>query len=105
MNPQLQLPAHSADRVPFLPTQVAQALEELTSQERKVLAFTIAELSCKEIAQELSVSTETVKKHRKNIVKKLGVKGKTEFRRLLRQLDASTPKIPPTYPFGGIETA
>lgn len=79
-------------------------LEELTTQERKVLQYTIFEFSCKEIAEELSVSTETIKKHRKNIMKKLGVKGKTQFRRLLYHITVSTPKIPLTYPLGGIDT-
>lgn len=77
----------------------AQLLEELTFQERKVLKLTVLEHSCKEIASQLGISTETVKKHRKNIVKKLQVKGKTEFRRLLRRLDTpSNTILTPNYP-------
>ncbi|ADB38158.1 transcriptional regulator, LuxR family [Spirosoma linguale DSM 74] len=59
------------------------ALEQLTQQERKVLLMTLNDYSCKEIANVLSIAPETVKRHRKNIIRKLDVKGKTEFRRLL----------------------
>ena len=59
------------------------ALAQLTSQERKVLLMTLNDYSCKEIADVLCISFETVKRHRKNIIRKLEVSGKTEFRRLL----------------------
>lgn len=59
------------------------ALEQLTAQERKILLMTLNDFSCKESADMLSIAIETVKRHRKNIIRKLEVKGKTEFRRLL----------------------
>lgn len=59
------------------------ALEQLTAQERRILLMTLNDYSCKEIANTLSIAPETVKRHRKNIIRKLEVKGKTEFRRLL----------------------
>lgn len=59
------------------------ALGQLTGQERKVLLMTLNDFSCKESADTLSIATETVKRHRKNIIRKLEVKGKSEFRRLL----------------------
>lgn len=71
--PRFNLP--SSDDVP--------ALEQLTAQERKILLMTLNDYSCKEIADTLSIALETVKRHRKNIIGKLKVKGKTEFRRLL----------------------
>jgi DNA-binding CsgD family transcriptional regulator len=59
------------------------ALAQLTSQERKILLMTLNDCSCKEIADSLNIAFETVKRHRKNIIRKLEVSGKTEFRRLL----------------------
>lgn len=59
------------------------ALEQLTAQERRILLMTLNDCSCKEIADTLSIAFETVKRHRKNIIRKLEVRGKTEFRRLL----------------------
>ena len=59
------------------------ALAQLTAQERKILLMTLNDFSCKESADMLSIAIETVKRHRKNIIRKLEVKGKTEFRRLL----------------------
>lgn len=87
---------------------ILEKITELTSQERKIFRLTIDELSCKEIAESLCISVETVKKHRKNILKKLDIKGKVDFRKALRQIERSgwsftninypqnTPKLPPT---------
>ncbi|MBO9616840.1 MAG: helix-turn-helix transcriptional regulator [Dyadobacter sp.] len=59
------------------------AVAQLTPQERKILLMTLNDYSCKEIADSLNIAFETVKRHRKNIIRKLEVSGKTEFRRLL----------------------
>lgn len=48
-------------------------LEDFTSQELKVLKLSAEGFSCKEMAIKLCISEETVKKHRKNIIKKLGL--------------------------------
>lgn len=57
----------------------------LSRQELKILKICASEeLSCKEIAIKLSVSEGTIKNHRKNILKKLNLKGKIAFRNLCR---------------------
>ncbi|MGA0559046.1 response regulator transcription factor [Larkinella sp. VNQ87] len=67
--------------------RITSVLSDLTGQERKVLRLTISDFSCKEIAEQLHISNETVKKHRKNIMRKFQVTGKVAFRRFLRQLE------------------
>lgn len=65
------------------PLHEVPELIHLTVQERKILLMTMNDFSCKESADILCIATETVKRHRKNIIRKLQIKGKTEFRRLL----------------------
>ena len=48
-------------------------VEPLTNRERDVLGLLGRRLSNKEIARELSLSSETVKTHVQNIFRKLGV--------------------------------
>ena len=74
--------------------QDVTTLEQLTAQERKILLMTLNELSCKEIAQALCITPETAKRHRKNIIRKLQVKGKTEFRRLLYHWVSTARSLP-----------
>ncbi|MBC2607290.1 response regulator [Pelagicoccus albus] len=68
----------------ILPRQVADRLEErsqrqqLTEREKEVLESLIKGRSNKEIAQNLSVSDETVKSHLKTLFVKLGVRDRTE---------------------------
>ena len=50
----------------------------LTVREKEVMNFLSRGLSYKEIAQRLGVSHETVKKHLKNIYRKLRVQNKIE---------------------------
>lgn len=78
-------------------------LDKLTIQERKVLALAIQDLTCKEIAEQLSISPATVIKHRKNICRKLDIKGKEAFRKTLRLIERlyqatnylkNTPNLP-----------
>jgi LuxR family maltose regulon positive regulatory protein len=52
--------------------------ETLTWREAEVLSLLAARLSNKEIAQRLSISTETVKQHATNIYQKLQVRGRRE---------------------------
>lgn len=47
----------------------------LTRREKEVLALVAQEMTSKEIADKLFISEETAKTHRKNLIKKLGVKG------------------------------
>ncbi|WP_245963012.1 LuxR C-terminal-related transcriptional regulator [Thermodesulfitimonas autotrophica] len=64
-----------------LPPEVA---EKLTPREREILEHLILEFTNQEIAAKLYLSLETVKKHRRNIYRKLGVQEPREFLRRLR---------------------
>jgi DNA-binding NarL/FixJ family response regulator len=55
--------------------QERPTLELLTETERRVLRFTAAGMSCKAIAQEMSISHRTVETHRTNIARKLDLRG------------------------------
>ncbi|MCP9752559.1 response regulator transcription factor [Ferruginibacter sp. HRS2-29] len=50
----------------------------LTTREKEIIAEVSKGLYDKEIAQKIFISTETVKKHVKNIYKKLGVRNRVE---------------------------
>jgi DNA-binding NarL/FixJ family response regulator len=57
--------------------------QELTFREQEVLKAVKQAESCQEIADELFISAETVKSHRKNIISKLGLRGKQAFRKYI----------------------
>ncbi|HEY7064665.1 MAG TPA: LuxR C-terminal-related transcriptional regulator [Chloroflexota bacterium] len=63
---------------PASPPHPEQIVESLTWREAEVLGLLAARLSNKEIAQRLSISTETVKQHATNIYQKLQVSGRRE---------------------------
>lgn len=53
------------------------------------------------MAEALGISPQTVEKHRKNVLRKLDLKGKTAFRkamRTLRKLVIKTELLPGKYP-------
>ncbi|CAM3861416.1 response regulator transcription factor [Aquirufa aurantiipilula] len=56
---------------------------QLTLREFRVVQLAQQGCSNKGIAKQLNIQESTVKSHRKNIMKKLGLKGKTEFIRYL----------------------
>lgn len=56
----------------------------LTAREKEVMNFLSCGLSYKDIAQRLKISPETVKKHLKNIYRKLRVQNKVEAVNRLR---------------------
>lgn len=80
---------------PFMMSST-QFYEQLTPTERRVLSHCMADGSCKSIAEALGVSTETVRSHRKSILRKLGVCGKENFRRALRRLELAGG-LPPAH--------
>jgi DNA-binding NarL/FixJ family response regulator len=57
---------------------------DFTLREICVIYFIQKGLTSKEIADELSVSENTIKRHRQNISKKADVSGKTDFRRFIK---------------------
>ena len=56
---------------------------DFTWRELETIAFIQKGFTTKEIAQSLHVSPFTIKKHRENIARKLGSRGKTEFRKTI----------------------
>ena len=52
---------------------------ELSDREMQVIRYVGKGLSSEEIASELNVSIHTVNSHRKNVLKKLGLKSPTEL--------------------------
>jgi DNA-binding NarL/FixJ family response regulator len=63
-------------------------LNTLTNQELKVLKLASTDLTNKEIANQLCISDQTVKKHRQNIYEKLNLQGTSEIRQFLRHIGA-----------------
>ena len=61
--------------------------EPLTEREFEILRLVSAGLTNREIAQQLVISAETVKKHAGNIYSKLGVSSRTEAAARARELD------------------
>jgi LuxR family transcriptional regulator, maltose regulon positive regulatory protein len=71
-----------------LPASAEQALPEpLSLREQEVLSLIAAGLTNREIAAQLVVSPETVKKHTSAIYGKLGVRSRTEAAAKARDLD------------------
>lgn len=50
------------------------AVPHLTRREKEVLSLIASDFTSKELASNLCISLETVKSHRKNLIKKLKVK-------------------------------
>ena len=63
-----------------------QALEALTAKERKLLTFVAMGLSNKDLAERLSVSTNTVKWHLRNIFEKLQINNRMQAVAVARQM-------------------
>lgn len=57
---------------------VINRTEELTKREREVLHLMADAWTYKQVAQQLHISTETVKTHLKNIYRKLQASGKVD---------------------------
>lgn len=79
---------------------------QLTFKEIEVLTLCKKGFGCQEISEELYISVETVKTHRKKILKKLGLRGKQEFRIFIMHLLAEEFMLlhensPQNHPLGG----
>ncbi len=64
-------------------------LKELTGRERDVLEILLKGRLDKEIACELGISVETIKKHNKNIYKKLDARNRGEVIALMSTLEVN----------------
>ncbi len=67
--------------------QFKTTLSGLTKRERSILDFVRKGLTTKQIANELCISNETVKSHRKNILLRTGYKGFDEIKETMQQAD------------------
>jgi two-component system, NarL family, response regulator NreC len=63
------------------PRPAAESYEALTPREREVLKLVMDGLVSAEIAERLGISARTVEAHRAHVMKKLGVRGRTELLR------------------------
>ena len=61
-------------------------LESLTNKERRLLTYVAMGLSNKDLAERLSVSTNTVKWHLRNIFEKLQINNRMQAVAVARQL-------------------
>jgi len=97
------------------PIEIVTFWNGLTDREREVLQLSIDGLSRQAIAQRLFVCEETIKSHRRHLLKKWPypadptLDGRVAFRQLLRvvafYIDGLTyQNIPPKSPVGGIDS-
>jgi DNA-binding NarL/FixJ family response regulator len=78
MSPQIARRVVERFRPPVGPAQAKLPVPELTDRESEVLALLARGHLYKEIADQLSISVETIRKHLGRIYKKLHVKSRTE---------------------------
>jgi LuxR family maltose regulon positive regulatory protein len=79
------------------PASAQRALPEpLTPREQEILKLVAGGLTNREIAEQLVVSPETVKKHAGAIYGKLGVRSRTEAAARARDLDLLDERLSPT---------
>ena len=66
--------------------KIKQKLDSLSSRENEVLRFLVTGMLNKQIAYELDISERTVKAHRKQVLKKMGVTSIAELVRLTEKI-------------------
>jgi DNA-binding CsgD family transcriptional regulator len=66
---------------------------KLTFRETEVIEHVKQGFTCKEISAKLGIGLETVKTHRKNIIAKLGLSGKIEFRKFILEFLAEENQL------------
>ncbi len=64
-------------------------ISQLTYRELEIVQLIRTGYSTKEIATKLGLSYFTIKKHRENILLKVGARGKTEFRKFVFEFEFS----------------
>ncbi len=69
----------SLSEPPQWPETITQFGTQITTRESDVLRLLLSGFSNKEIAGKLSLSTETIKVHRRNIYAKLNIKSQSEL--------------------------
>ena len=83
---------------PAYSTGTRQLLDPLSRSELRVLRYLPTHLSASEIANELSISTSTVKTHMRNVYTKLGAHRRGEAVALARTLGLLAPRATPAEP-------
>jgi DNA-binding NarL/FixJ family response regulator len=63
--------------------EILSQVQQFTFREIRIINLAKEGFSNKEIANQLQIETSTVKCHRRNIIRKLGIKGKTAFIKFL----------------------
>ncbi len=69
----------------------AESLTQLTSREREVASLVVQGLSSAAIALRLGLSAHTVRKHRSNLMARLGVQHRAQLAALLHTADTGNP--------------
>jgi DNA-binding CsgD family transcriptional regulator len=64
-------------------------ISQLTYRELEIVQLIRTGYSTKEMATKLGLSYFTIKKHRENILLKVGARGKTEFRKFVFEFEFS----------------
>jgi DNA-binding CsgD family transcriptional regulator len=72
-------------------SSASESLFQLTTREREVANLVVMGLSSTAIATRLGLSPHTVRKHRANLMARLGVQHRAQLAELLRAVDAVNP--------------
>jgi FixJ family two-component response regulator len=81
-------------------TNMRRRFESLTARERQVMALTVAGRQNKQIAGEVGIRDVTVRVHRREIMRKMGVKSLADLVRIGEALRAAGVTLSPEAPSG-----